>query len=194
MSILTRLNLGRHRRSIGAGVAVAASLAIAGYGGLVSSAAQRPSSPASSAVSTAAKVTIKTASVPGLGTVLVDGAGRTIYTLSSERDGKITCTAASGCPQYWPQINSSSGERHQLRGGAHPSMIGSEKGATSTLIVTYRGWPLYTYSGDSAKGQDNGEALKSFGGTWDAVSPAGHQVKGTLKASKPSPSSGGYSY
>ncbi|HUY09817.1 MAG TPA: hypothetical protein VMW80_10300 [Candidatus Dormibacteraeota bacterium] len=194
MSILTQLNRGRNRRSVGIGLALAASLAAAGYVGLASNTSQRPSPPAAAAVTATAKVTIETASVAGLGTVLVDGAGRTIYTLSSEKHGKITCTSASGCPQFWPQIHSSSGQRHQTRGGAHASMIGSERGATSTRVVTYHGWPLYTYSGDSAKGQDNGEGLKSFGGTWYAVSPAGKQVKGAAKASKPSPSSGGYSY
>ena len=37
--------------------------------------------------------------------------------------------------------------------------------------------PLYTYSGDSSKGQTHGEGIKSFGGTWYAVTPAGQPAQ-----------------
>jgi predicted lipoprotein with Yx(FWY)xxD motif len=143
-------------------------------------------------VTAAAKITIKTASVPGLGTVLVDGAGRTLYTLTSEVAGKITCTTANGCTIYWSQLDSRSGQRRETRGGARASMIGSEKGAPSTRILTYHGRPLYTYVGDGAAGQANGEALKSFGGTWYAVSAAGSLVKSAASTKSPSSGSGGY--
>jgi predicted lipoprotein with Yx(FWY)xxD motif len=36
--------------------------------------------------------------------------------------------------------------------------------------LTYMGWPLYTYSGDSAPGQANGQGT---GGVWFAMTSAG---------------------
>jgi predicted lipoprotein with Yx(FWY)xxD motif len=171
-------------------MALVAGLA-AGYGGVSGAAAQSSSTAATAAVATAAKITIKTASVAGLGTVLVDGAGRTLYTLTSESAGKITCTTANGCTDYWSQLDSKSGQRHATRGSARASMIGSEKGAPGTRILTYHGLPLYTYVGDTAGGQANGQGLKSFGGTWYAVSASGHLVKAS-SATTPSSGSGGY--
>ncbi|MGH7697990.1 MAG: hypothetical protein ACRENV_04855, partial [Candidatus Dormibacteria bacterium] len=74
------------------------------------------------------------------------------------------------------------------------AMLGTVAGANQGRLVTYGGWPLYTYSGDSAPGQSKGEGLKSFGGTWWAVGASGLPVKASGAASTPTPSSGGYSY
>ena len=192
MKVLAHLDLGQLGRSAGIGLALALGLAAAGYLGMVSGPGHRSAPPPTKAVTTTAKITIKTASVAGLGKVLVDGAGRTLYTLTSEAAGKITCTSASGCTKYWSQIDSKSGQRRQTRGGARASLIGSEKGASGTRLLTYHGWPLYTYSGDSAAAPANGEGLKSFGGKWYAVSASGSLVKSAASANSPTSGSGGY--
>ncbi len=44
-----------------------------------------------------------------MGTVLVNGQGQTLYMLTSEKGGKITCTAANGCIQAWPETLLTSG-------------------------------------------------------------------------------------
>jgi Ca2+-binding RTX toxin-like protein len=41
------------------------------------------------------------------------------------------------------------------------------------MQVTYRGHPLYRFSGDTKAGDTSGEGLTDFGGRWDAVSAAG---------------------
>jgi hypothetical protein len=71
-------------------------------------------------------------------------------------------------------------------------MIGNEKGSPGTHVLTYHGRPLYTYVGDTAGDQANGEGLKSFGGTWYAVSASGTLVKRGSSAKSPSSGSGGY--
>jgi hypothetical protein len=38
------------------------------------------------------------------------------------------------------------------------------------LQVMLRGLPLYHYSGDHAKGEANGQSIRSFGGTWHVLS------------------------
>lgn len=44
-------------------------------------------------------------------------------------------------------------------------------------VVTYDGWPLYTYVTDTAAGQANGQALNLNGGLWYVISPSGKVIK-----------------
>lgn len=165
-------------------LALTASLALAACGGTPAATTPTPSS--------ASAVTIKTASVTGLGTILVNSQGRTLYMLSSESDGHLTCTNANSCTRYWFEVNLPSGTKSASAGsGAQSALLGTETGATGT-VVTYNGWPLYTYSGDTAAKQANGEGLKSYGGTWYVLGATGSPIKATTAAS--SPSSGGDGY
>jgi hypothetical protein len=64
------------------------------------------------------------------------------------------------------------------------------KATSGTSMVTAGGWPLYTFVKDSAPGDVTGEGVKSFGGTWYAVSPSGKAVTGPAKAAPATTSSG----
>lgn len=191
---LNRLNPANHWRLALTGLALAASLMLAGYSGMF----MGPTSVAAATITVSkvklASLTIKTASVAKLGKVLVNGKGHTLYTLTSESSGKITCTTASGCTMYWPEVDSAKGRHRSIKGAARAALVGTEKGASGRRLVTYHGWPLYTYSGDSAKGQAKGEGLKSFGGTWYALSAAGKLVKVAAKAPAPTSSSSAPGY
>lgn len=122
-------------------------------------------------------MTIEAHTVGQLGTVLVDQNGKTLYLLSSETGGKLTCTDANGCTSHWPPVVLPSGVRSATAGmGADASKLGTEKDSSGDTLVTYNGWPLYTFSGDSAAGTANGEGISSFGGTWMAVTTAGTGV------------------
>jgi predicted lipoprotein with Yx(FWY)xxD motif len=141
-------------------------------------------------------------SVSGLGTVLVNQKGQTLYMLTSEKGDKITCTASSGCLHAWPETDLPSGATAAKAGsGVQSSLLGTVKGATGQMEVTYNGWPLYTFIGDSAAGQAKGQALTNFGGTWYVLNTAGNPVTAKATASdsgsSSSPSSGsggGYGY
>lgn len=189
-------------RTLGVGgLALTASLALAACGSTPSAsptASPTKSSSTSAAPTTAPTqttgVTIKTATVAGFGKVLVNANGRTLYTLSSETGGTLTCTVANGCTQFWFEADLPSGVTAGKAGaGAQSSMLSTEPGATGT-VVTYNGWPLYTFSGDSAANQANGEGLKSFGGTWYVLRSTGTPLKSATAASSPSPSSSGNGY
>ena len=182
VNLLNRLSPGR---LIGTVLGLSAALVVAGCG---STPTGQPSASPTPSGASGASVTVKTASVGSLGTVLVDGQGRTLYTLTSEAGGAITCTSASGCLKFWPEIDLGSGQTDGAQGAAQPSMLGTETGAASGQLITYNGWPLYMFSGDSAAGQAKGEGLKSFGGTWYALSASGSLVKSA--ASSPSSTSG----
>lgn len=162
-------------------------------GSSASSAAGGSASGASSSATVSAK------NVPGVGTVLVNSQGRTLYMLTTEKGGKITCTASSGCLHAWPETDLPSGATAAKAGsGVKASLLGTVKGATGQMEVTYNGWPLYTFIGDSSAGTAKGQALTNFGGTWYVLNTAGNPVTakaGAAAASSPSAGSGGgYGY
>jgi predicted lipoprotein with Yx(FWY)xxD motif len=132
-------------------------------------------------------------SVQGVGTVLVNGQGRTLYMLTSEKGGKITCTAANGCTQAWPETLLTSGATMaKADGGVQSSLLGTVKDASGSLEVTYNHWPLYTFSGDSGPGVAKGQGLTSFGGTWYVLNGSGNRV--TSSPSGTGSSGGGNGY
>ncbi len=113
----------------------------------------------------AAAYTISATNVPGVGTVLVNGEGRTLYLLTSEKGGKVTCTDASGCTKYWPDTELPAGVSKPIAGsGIQASMLGTTKDASGSLFVTYASYPLYEFAGDQGAGTAKGEGIKSFGG------------------------------
>jgi predicted lipoprotein with Yx(FWY)xxD motif len=94
-------------------------------------------------------------------TILVTTKGRSLYTLSNEGHGKITCKKE--CLKAWPPLKIAKGAKPT--GAKHLSMIKRREGFWQ---VTYKGRPLYTFSGDAHKGDVNGEGLKDVG-TWHAA-------------------------
>ena len=190
------------QRLLAAGaLAAAATLALAACSTSTTGSANpssSPSAPASTAANADAAITVSTASVPGVGTVLVNGAGRTIYVLTSEAGGKLTCTDDNGCTKVWPDTELPAGKTAAMAGtGARASQLGTVRSPDGKLYVTYAGYPLYTFSGDSASGMAAGQGIVSFGGTWETVTPAGTLV--TARSPAPatgtkSASSGGYGY
>jgi len=54
-------------------------------------------------------------------------------------------------------------------------MLGTTKRKDGTTQVTYAGWPLYTYAGDQAPGEANGNDIDQFGAEWYALQPNGQE-------------------
>lgn len=109
----------------------------------------------------------------GLGRVLVNGTGRTLYLFARDSAGKSRCYGA--CASYWPPLITSG--KPLAKSGAHVSLLGRTKRRDGRWQVTYKHHPLYRFSGDTGKSQTSGEGLTDFGGEWDAVSPAGAKVE-----------------
>jgi len=75
-------------------------------------------------------------------------------------------------------------------GGAGVSAkVGSTATPGGPKTATVAGHPVYTFSGDQAPGDVNGEGLNDFGGVWYAVSPSGAAVTAAGSQSSPSQSS-----
>ena len=127
---------------------------------------------------------VRTAKNAKLGTtVLVTAKGRTLYSLSAERKGTFICVDMS-CLSFWHPL--------VVPAGATPAGspgLGTVKRPDGRRQVTFRGGPLYTFSGDHARGDAKGEGFKDVG-TWHAAATGGN-------ASSPAPaptSGGGYRY
>lgn len=161
--------------AIGA-VAAAAACGSASSSTAASSGKSQPAGTSPPASSSPA-VTVSAKSVAGVGTVLVNSKGQTLYMLTSEKGGKITCTDDNGCTKVWPDTELPKGTTSATAGsGIQASLLGTVKNSAGDLYVTYHGWPLYTYTGDSGPGQANGEGITAFGGTWYALSTSGNPV------------------
>jgi predicted lipoprotein with Yx(FWY)xxD motif len=119
--------------------------------------------------------TLDSANAGSLGTVLVDGNGRTVYVLTAPGKKNLPCSAA--CTAIWPDLPLPKGQSVDTVGmGLDYSLLGTMKVGSETY-PTYNGYVYYEYSGDTAPGQANGEGIKSFGGTWYALTADGEPVK-----------------
>jgi predicted lipoprotein with Yx(FWY)xxD motif len=193
-------NKFKHRRGplgswlLAGGLALGTAVTVAACGSSSSStAAGSPGSSAPSGASSAASATISATSVPGVGTVLVNGQGQTLYMLTSEKGGKITCTQANGCTQAWPETLLTNGATTAKAGsGVQSSLLGTVKDASGNLEVTYNHWPLYTFAGDSAPGVAKGQGLASFGGTWYVLGESGNPVTSNPTGTASSGGGNGY--
>jgi predicted lipoprotein with Yx(FWY)xxD motif len=138
-----------------------------------------------------ASVTVSAASVPGVGSVLVNGNGRTLYVLESEKGGKVTCTATGGCTTVWPPAVLPAGMSHGIAGsGVQASLLGTVMSPAGDHRVTYGGWPLYTFEGDSGSGTAKGQGVKDAFGVWWVLSPSGTPVTtGSSTPATPAPAS-----
>jgi predicted lipoprotein with Yx(FWY)xxD motif len=145
-------------------IATVAALAIAGCGGNGNGYGGGSSSSGASATSDSGATQISTAKNAKVGqTVLVNGDGMTIYALSAEKNGKFICTD-SKCLALWkPVSGASKGDVGSL------AMVNRPDGKQQ---ATYKGEPLYTFTGDKKKGDANGEGFKDVG-TWHAVAISG---------------------
>lgn len=118
----------------------------------------------------AAKVSIAST---GLGRVLVDGRGHTLYLFAKDKRGKSTCSG--GCAAFWPPLIATG--KAAAGSGVKSTLLGTTRRADGRLQVTYNHHPLYTFAKDTRKGQTKGEGLDVFGAEWYALSSAGSKVE-----------------
>ena len=140
---------------------------LAGCGGSSSSS----STPSSSSSNGGSAVTVTTKAVSGLGTVLVTSKGLTLYSFAPDQHAKVTCVGA--CAAVWPPLKLGNGQQADATGAAKSSLLGSAADPAGGRVVTYNGWPLYTYVVDRSPGQATGQAIKLNGGLWYVLGPSG---------------------
>jgi predicted lipoprotein with Yx(FWY)xxD motif len=147
-------------RLAAAGVACAALAACAG---LAACGSGRPA-----AASPAWEV--RAGQVRGLGTIVTDGRGYTLYIYQPDRRGPSVCGGV--CAVQWPPLDLPRGVSRPLAGpGVNPALLGTAPRAGGVLQVTYNRWPLYLWQGDTAPGQATGQAEDM--GAWYTMSASG---------------------
>lgn len=104
-------------------------------------------------------------------TVLTTNKGKTLYSLSVEKNGKFICTG--GCLSVWKPLVVPKGVTPK-----GPVKLGTVKRPDGRTQVTYKGRPLYSFNADKP-GEANGEGLKDVG-TW-------HAAKVSATSSSPAP-------
>jgi predicted lipoprotein with Yx(FWY)xxD motif len=121
--------------------------------------------------------TVKAATDGALGVkIVVDSGGFTLYHLTSEKKGAISCTGT--CRKFWPPLLVAGSAKPVAGAGVTASKLGTIKRPDGGVQVTYNGYALYRYSADKKPGQANGQGVES---TWYAITPAGTVTKATVK-------------
>ncbi len=170
--------------------ALAASLLLAACGSSSTStnttSAAASTQPASQTSSSSSGALVKTAS-NSLGTILVNSQGMTLYHLSGEVNGKFICMSAACIGIWHPLIAPASGTPSGV------GSLGSVKRPEGTMQVTYKGTPLYTFTGDHQAGETNGQGIKDVG-IWSAVTTSPTSTAPSTSSSSKSSSGGGYGY
>ena len=135
---------------------------------------------------------VKTVASAKFGTVLVNAHGRTLYryTLDSKRVNR--CTSNATCAKYWPQLLVKAGVKPTAGAGLKASLLGTINAKNGMQQVTYAGFPLYMFAGDTKAGQVNGQGFEK---EWYVVNTKGAFVKhavasGTSSSPSPSPGAG----
>lgn len=102
--------------------------------------------------------------------VLVNRKGLTLYSLSAERRGRFVCTDGV-CLSLWRPLVVPKGTTPT--GVPHLDTVGRPDGRTQ---VSYRGLPLYTFTGDRKRGDVKGNGFKDVGVWRPAVSDSSGSV------------------
>jgi predicted lipoprotein with Yx(FWY)xxD motif len=150
--LLARLRAG----VVGAFIAVVSVVALAVLGASVA---------AAGGPATTAPGALKAVRIGGL-TVLADANGRTLYWFAPDTAARSACYGS--CAAYWPPVKGPA--------TAGPGVTGKLSVLTrsdGSVQAAYDGHPLYTYVGDSAPGQANGNGLNLNGGLWHEVPASG---------------------
>jgi predicted lipoprotein with Yx(FWY)xxD motif len=119
--------------------------------------------------------TVQTRSVKGLGTILVNSKGLTLYMFVPDKQKKVTCTGS--CAVIWPPLKVKLAQRLTAGGAANKRLLGRDRNPSGGFVATYNRWPLYTYVTDTKPGQVKGQALNLNGGLWYVLSPSGKVIK-----------------
>jgi predicted lipoprotein with Yx(FWY)xxD motif len=106
-----------------------------------------------------------------LGEIIVSAGGRTLYHDSFEQRNRIGCTGS--CAVKWPPLVISGYAKPIAGPGVTASLLGTVRRPDGRRQVTYRGMPLYLFSGDTKAREVNGQGA---GGIWHAITPSGMVV------------------
>ena len=98
--------------------------------------------------------------------VLTNAQGYTLYWFAPDTPARSTCSGT--CAAYWPPVTG-----RPVAGTGVTGRLGTIRRPDGTTQVTYDGHPLYTYVGDPAPGQADGNDIDLNGGLWYEMAASG---------------------
>lgn len=169
-------------------LAAIATLLVAGCGSSSKSSESKSGASGASAESTSATtsasagaasgseagVTVTVVDVGGkLGHILAAGSEkRTVYLFEADHRSNSACSGA--CAAAWPPVVTQGAPK--AGPGTNAADLGTITRSDGSKQVTYKGHPLYFFTGDSSSGEAKGEGVTAFGASWYVLAPSGAKV------------------
>jgi len=115
---------------------------------------------------------VRAASNFDYGPILVSGDGLPLYIYNQDtQNGDSSACTDETCTTNWSPLTT---EGTASAGpGAIQSLLGTITREDGTTQVTYNGWPLYTYSGDTSSDTTNGQGAEPG---WTLVASSGKPI------------------
>ncbi|MER5911405.1 hypothetical protein ABT124_13095 [Streptomyces sp. NPDC001982] len=176
------MNTGRIAVAVTAVALASLGLAGCGSGGGDSSSGSQESGKATTAMDPS---TVKV-SQSSLGSILVDGSGRTLYLFTGDDTNTNSMKCDADCLKLWPPVKSTP----KAGSGADAHLIGSTKNGFGGQ-ATYAGHPLYYYADDQAAGDLKGQGVDKI---WFVLDPHGKAITKSGASTQDTGGSGGYGY
>ena len=123
------------------------------------------------------EATVNVSESTDFGPILVDGEGMSLYLFMADTQdsGTSTCGDDDGCAAEWPPLIS---QGSPVAGeGVDATLLSTITRDDGSIQVTYNGWPLYLFAGDTTAGDTVGQGIDEFGGLWFLVSPTGEAIE-----------------
>ena len=161
------------------------ALVLAGCSTATTSPSTMPASASAPAAAPAAGTDL-TVATTGLGKIIVDGKGMTVYFYDPDKANSGASACTGQCAAIWPALAPTT---------ASPTFtgisgtVGKIGGTDGGMQITINGRPLYTYTGDSSPGNTNGQGIE---GIWYVVSPTGEEMKSAKATTSTTPTKKGY--
>lgn len=140
-------------------LAAVAGLAAAGV--LLAACTNSPTATGPGAAPAASNAPIGTSSVAGVGTVVVDSVGKTLYFSDQDGNGTVRCTG--DCLSVWLPVTTSG---TSVPRGSVAGLSVIKRADNGQEQFAYQGKPLYEFRMDAMAGQFNGDGTHDqFNGT-----------------------------
>ena len=133
-------------------------------------AAPTETAPATSAPAANAPI-VMTADNPGLGKILTDSQGMTLYAFTVDSENTSNCY--DQCAQNWPALTVEPGTALNAASGVN-AKLGTTQRKDGSMQLMVNGMPVYHYFQDSKPGDTNGQGV---GSVWFVLSPDGNLVQ-----------------
>lgn len=111
---------------------------------------------------------VRAEAVTGIGNVVTDEKGMTLYSFGKDQANPSKWTCAGSCTKTWTPVIT---EGSVQTSGVDKSLLGTVH-RDGKPQLTLAGWPLYRYVGDTAAGQVNGQGKDK---EWYAITPTGRK-------------------